>query len=67
MTEKKQPRWKDPRHIARSSKYSTETGFRINIHLNKNTDADLIEIYQSIPNKRAWFKQALLDYAKQND
>ena len=60
----------DPKWIVNKRKYNYK--YRsincrdIKISLNKNTDADLIEIYESIPNKAAWFKDCLREYAKRN-
>lgn len=36
------------------------TSFTIRLH--KERDAELIEIYKSIPNKREWIKKALEEY-----
>jgi len=46
----------------RDLNYDKANKVRINISLNKNTEQDYIDIYETIPNKREWFKQALLDY-----
>lgn len=64
MTEEKVPRWKKPSHKKSSVAYSIKYHFRVNLSLNKNTETELIEIYQSIPNKSAWFKACLRQYAK---
>ncbi len=37
----------------------------ISIRLNTEKDAELIAIYQTIPNKREWLKKCLLEYSKQ--
>lgn len=36
------------------------TAFTIRLH--KERDADLIEVYKSIPNKREWIKKCLEEY-----
>lgn len=64
MTEEKIPRWKKPSHIKSSVKYNRENKIKVSIFLNKKTEPELVEIYQSIPNKSAWFKACLRQYAK---
>lgn len=63
MTEKV-PRWKRPSHIKSAMKYKKENTIKISISLNKKTEPELVETYQSIPNKSAWFKACLRQYAK---
>lgn len=41
------------------NKYNKEKMIGITFRLAKERDADLIAIYQSIPNKMEWFRQAL--------
>lgn len=50
----------------RDLEYDRVNKVRINIRLNRVTEEEYIEIYESIPNKREWFKEALLEYAKRN-
>ena len=40
-------------------KYNREKMVAYTFRLAKERDADLIAIYQSIPNKMEWFRQAL--------
>lgn len=40
-------------------KWNKEKMVSIAFRLSKERDADLIAIYQSIPNKMEWFRQAL--------
>ena len=42
-----------------TKKYRQKNMLCIAFRLNKKYDADLIEIYQSIPNKMDWFRNAL--------
>ena len=42
-----------------TKKYRQKNMLCIAFRLNKKYDADLIEIYQSIPNKMEWFRSAL--------
>ena len=42
-----------------SMKYNREKMKNISFSLHKETDADLIKIYESIPNKAEWFREAL--------
>ena len=42
-----------------TKKYRQKNMLCITFRLNKKYDADLIEIYQSIPNKMDWFRNAL--------
>ena len=50
----------------RDLNYDKANKVRINISLNKNTEQDYIGIYETIPNKREWFKECLLKY-RQDD
>ncbi len=43
--------------------HTTSCSFR----LNNERDADLIEIYRSIPNKAEWFENCLREYKKRSD
>lgn len=45
-----------------NKKYFKENYKRININLNQQTEQEFIDIYESIPNKREWFKECLLRY-----
>jgi len=49
-----------------NDRYHKEKLKKVNIFLNKSTDAELIEVYESIPNKRQWFLDCLREYAKRN-
>lgn len=47
--------------------YAKDHKRRIVIDLNRNTEPELIEIYESIPNKAEWFKKCLREYGARND
>ena len=47
---------------AAANKYNREKMKSIAFRLHKVSDADLIEIYESIPDKMAWFRQCLKEY-----
>ena len=42
--------------------YIKENCVKVNININKKTEAEYLEIYKSIPNKSKWFKECLLEY-----
>lgn len=42
--------------------YRQKAMISIAFRLSKARDADLIEIYESIPNKMEWFRKVLTDY-----
>ena len=47
-------------------KYDRENKVHVAVKLNKATDAELIEIYRSIPNKAQWIKDCLRRYAEEH-
>ena len=51
-----------------AQKYMADNCLSVAFRLNKKTESELIEIYQSIPRskKAAWFKQCLREYAAKN-
>ena len=42
-----------------SKRYNKKMMMSIAFRLHRDTDSDLIKIYQSIPNKAEWFREAL--------
>ena len=44
--------------------YRQKSMLSIAFRLSRVRDADLIEIYEKIPNKMEWFRQCLTDYGK---
>jgi hypothetical protein len=44
--------------------YDRKNKVHICVKLNRSTDAELIEIYQSIPNKAQWIKDCLAEYGR---
>lgn len=44
---------------AAKQRYDEKTAVYISLKLNRNTDADLIEILEAAPNKQALIKEAL--------
>lgn len=42
-----------------SKKYNRKMMMSIAFRLHRETDKELIEIYESIPNKAEWFREAL--------
>ena len=49
-----------------SQKYKAKNIKNISISLSKIYDAELIEIYQSIPDKAGWFKSCLMEYKRRH-
>ena len=45
-------------------KYNREKMKSIAFRLHRVSDAELIEIYESIPDKMAWFRESLKNYKK---
>ena len=60
------PRYYNEQMRKASQKYLLEQTLSIAFRLNRRTDADLIRIYQRIPNKSQFFKQALREWDKRN-
>lgn len=56
------PRWKSEAHIKAARRYRANNYRDIRIPLNINLEKEYIEIYDSIPHKREWFKEALRRY-----
>ena len=46
--------------------YDARTAIYISLKLNRNTDADLIEMLNAADNKQALIKQALRNYREEN-
>lgn len=57
------PKWAQNK-LVYDRKYVRENKIQVAIKLNKVTEPELVEIYQSIPNKSQWFKDCLRQYAK---
>ena len=57
------PKYYDQYRKKASIKYMKNNTLSIAFRLNRNTEQDLIEIYQSIPNKKDFLRDALLNYA----
>lgn len=55
------PRWQRNK-TEYNKKYFKSNYKRINVNLNQQTEQEYIDIYESIPNKREWFKECLLRY-----
>lgn len=49
-----------------SAKYKAKAIRNIVFSISKIYDADLLEVYDSIPNKAAWFKECLREYQKKH-
>lgn len=60
---KELPQWVKNKY-ARDIEYAKNNIRQVSIKLNKNTDAELIETYESIKDKAQWFKDCLRQYAK---
>lgn len=56
------PKWAENKKRY-DQQYAKDHKRRIVIDLNRNTDPELIEIYELIPNKAQWFKDSLRRYA----
>ena len=48
-------------------KYDADNVVKLRVGLNKKKYADLIAVWESIPNKSQWLKDRLREYAKQTD
>lgn len=59
------PKWAENKR-KRDLEYSKLHKRRIVIDLNRNTEPELIEIYELIPNKAQWFKDCLRRYAAEH-
>ena len=46
--------------------YDARTAYKVGIKLNRNTDADLIEMLEAAANKQALIKQALREYRRES-
>ena len=57
------PKWAQNK-LVYDRKYVRENKIQVAIKLNKVTEPELVEIYQSIPNKSQWLKNCLRQYAK---
>lgn len=49
-----------------SAKYKAKAIRNIVFSISKIYEADLLEIYDSIPNKAEWFKRCLSEYGKKH-
>ena len=49
-----------------TAKYRREKMVGITFRLSKIYDQDLIDVYQSIPNKMDWFKKCLREYGEKH-
>lgn len=45
--------------------YDARTAYKVGLKLNRNTDADIIEMLEAADNKQALIKQALRKYKSQ--
>lgn len=45
--------------------YDARTAYKVGLKLNRNTDADIIEMLEAAENKQALIKAALRDYRKE--
>ncbi len=59
------PNWAKNK-IEYDKRYEKENKIQVAIKLNKVTEPELVEIYQSIPNKSQWFKECLRRYAEEH-
>ena len=59
------PVWKKNKQ-AYNREYMRNNFRSIKFNLNYNTEQEYIDIWEQIPNKRQFFKEALLEYAKKN-
>lgn len=56
----------NPQKRKAAQKYLITQTLSIAFRLNRRTDADLIDIYERIPNKSQFFKQALREWDANN-
>lgn len=49
-----------------SAKYKAKAIRNVVFSMSKIYDADLLEVYDSIPNKAMWFKECLREYQKKH-
>ena len=59
------PNWAKNK-IEYDRRYDKENKIQVALRLNKKTEPELVEIYQSIPNKSQWFKDCLRRYAEEH-
>ena len=59
------PKWAQNK-LEYNKKYEKENKVQVSIKLNRITEPEYIEIYQSIPNKRQWFLDCLRRYAEEH-
>lgn len=59
-----EPQWRINKR-KRNSEYEKEHSTTIAIHLRTDRDAELIEIYRSIPDKTDWFRDCLRKYKEE--
>lgn len=64
MAEKRKRGYEENKKYAQ--RYMKANCVSVAIRLNKRTEADLIEIYKSIPEKAQWFKDCLRMYAAEH-
>lgn len=65
MAKEELPTWVKNK-MAYDKKYERENKIQVAIKLNKVTEPELVEIYQSIPNKSKWFRDCLRQYAAEH-
>jgi len=70
--EGKMPRKKDPKEVAAGkrdydNRYHREKMISIAFRLSRITDKDLIETYNSIPDKMGWFRESLRRFKEENE
>lgn len=46
-------------HSKASTKYNKSNVLKVNVNINRNTDADIIAWFESIPNKQGYIKELI--------
>ena len=59
-----EPQWRINKR-KRNHEYEKEHSISITLCMRREADAELIEVYQSIPNKTEWFRECLQKYKKE--
>lgn len=46
-------------HSKASAKYNKSNVLKVNVNINRNTDADIIAWFENIPNKQGYIKELI--------
>jgi hypothetical protein len=60
MSEQKKPVWYENK-IKRNAEYNKNNTVRLEIKINRNTEAEILEHLEQIPNKSGYIKQLIIE------